>query len=178
MSDRVREEEYVAAHFENLAEQNPARYTARWAWAVHRVGSAFRERGDVDEWVAHWELIANTLRARVDAGVASDEESHDLPAHVANLASAALQIGNLDAAHHAVQEAQVRWTCLPEHLRYSHPATRTTSILWSRTASAMAARTVARCSSVLWPWKARPMCQSEVRRILMLASVAVVCDAS
>ena len=88
---------------------------------MHRVGSAFRERGDVDEWVAHWELIANTLRARVDAGVASDEEFHDLPAHVANIASAALQIGNLDAAHHAVQEAQVRWTCLPEHLRYSHP---------------------------------------------------------
>ena|SRR5660398_52160 len=76
MTGSLRDEEYVASHFENLAEQNPARYTARWAWAVHRVGSAFREQGDDDEWLAHWELAANTLRARVDAGVASNHRRH------------------------------------------------------------------------------------------------------
>lgn len=111
----------TAAHFEYLAEQNPARYTARWAWAVNSVGSAFREQGDETEWLAHYELAASTLRARVDAGVASDEEQHDLPAHLANIASAGLQVGRLDAARRALTEAEARWANLPERLRYSHP---------------------------------------------------------
>ncbi len=114
----------AAAHWENLVDQNPSRYTARWAWALNTLGAAFAEQGDDAERLVHFELAARIVRSRVDAGVASDEEQHDLPAHLSNLASVALQVGELDIALRALQEAEVRWATLPDHLRYSHSEAR------------------------------------------------------
>ncbi|PKQ18265.1 MAG: hypothetical protein CVT68_04275 [Actinobacteria bacterium HGW-Actinobacteria-8] len=114
----------AAAHWEHLADRSPAEYAARWAWAIHTVGAAFGEQGDEPERLAHFELAASIVRARVDAGVASDEEQHDLPAHLSNLASVALQVGELDIARRALREAELRWANLPEHLRDSHPEAR------------------------------------------------------
>ncbi|WP_152650318.1 hypothetical protein [Demequina aestuarii] len=124
MGTWVEDAQRSAAHWEHLADQSPSRYTARWAWAIASVGSTFAELGDHAERLIHFDLAASIVRARVDAGVASDEEQHDLPAHLSNLAAVALQVGELDLARRALREAEVRWASLPEHLRYSRSEAR------------------------------------------------------
>lgn len=95
-------------HLEQLAASNPDKYTHLLAWALGSLGDGHWDQGRRDEYPWAYEQAATLIRTRVDAGIATEQETTDLPQHVGNVASVAFRIGRRDVARAAADKAIAR----------------------------------------------------------------------
>lgn len=108
----TRDPELIVNELEQLAAQNPDRYTHRLAWALGSWGDRLWDEARQDEYLLAYEHAAHVVRVRVEAGTATEQEANDLPQHVGNVASVAYRIGRLEIARQAAEEAILRESSL------------------------------------------------------------------